>query len=178
MEALNQYKEKDRTADRILNRVYLDELNRMALEKSNEEVFSSDELGSTISLLRVLFRNYNKSAKIIGTSLCSKILGDEECRRKLDMFEFPINIILTNSPNYISDKVKNYFLNNLINNAHIKEIKGYVTQDGRIESDFLILDDTAYFLEITSKKVARCSFNNPLGALNLSKSFDEIYSKY
>jgi hypothetical protein len=77
----------------------------------------------------------------------------------------------------MSDKIKNYFLNNLENDAQIKEMKGYVAQEGEKESDFLILDDVAYFLEITNAKVARCSFYNPEGVLHLSKKFDEVYNK-
>jgi len=179
VELTNQVVERKETpyVDKILNELLLEEYNKMILERSSEEVFSGDGGGSTRLLLRFLFQNYNKSAKILGTSLCSKILADEECRKKLDIFESPPSIILTNSPSYMSDKIKNYFFNNIESNVQIKETPSYVTQDGEKETDFLILDNIAYFLELSERKVARCSFNNPSGVLNLSKTFDEIYER-
>jgi hypothetical protein len=177
--------------DKVLREILLENYNKGASEGSTEEVFSLDENsstffknGSTILLLQALFKNYNKSVKIVGTSLCNKILRDEECRRKLDIFESSVSIILTNSPNYMSDKIKNYFFNNLNSNAQIKETKShliYLIGKEEKEAEFLILDDIAYFLEhdlASGGKVARCNFNNPEGALHLSKQFDEFYNKY
>jgi hypothetical protein len=165
--------------DVLINRTRLEEYNKRALERDSEEVFSSDAWGSTTLLLRTLFNNYNKSAKIFGTSLCNKILSDEECRKGLELFGSPVNIVLTHSPNNISNKIKNYF-NSVYGNVQIKEINGYAIQhaEKNIESDFLILDDTAYLLELTESKLSRCSFNNPKGALNLSKQFDDIYNRH
>jgi len=165
------------SVDKSLKERLSKDYNKRALERNSEEVFSSDRGGSTALLLRALFKNYNKSAKIVGTSLCNKILEDEECRKRLDMFELPVKILLTNSPNEISNKIKNYFTTKY-SKTQIKEIKGYVIQniDKKLETDFLILDNIAYFVELTNFKLARCSFNNIEGALNLSNQFDNIYN--
>lgn len=95
------------------------------------------------------------------------------------MFELPVKIILTNSPNEISNKIKNYFIT-AYSNIQVKEMSGYIIQnvEKKPETDFLILDDIAYFVELTNSKLARCSFNNIEGALNLSKQFDNIYKNY
>lgn len=166
--------------DKLLGEITLEEYNKRVLERSNEEVFSSDKGGTTILLLQTLFKNFNKSAKIIGTSLCSKIIADEECRKRLDMFESPISIILTNSPNYMSEKIKNYFFNNLNSKVQPKEMYSHLTEKMGKEVEFLVLNDLSYFFEINvfKGKVARCNFNNPQGALHLSNTFDTFYNKY
>ncbi len=166
--------------DKVLREMYLEKYSEKALKKSPEEIFSSDSGGTTKLLLSILFKNYNKSVKIFGTSLCNKILMNEECRKRLDMFEYPAQIILTKYPNYIADKIKHDFLNNMNSNAQVKEMGGYAIQnmEKKPETEFLILDDIAYFLELTNSNVARCNFNNPPGVLNLSKTFDEIYNKH
>jgi hypothetical protein len=167
------------SVDKLLRELRSEKFNKMALERSTEEVFSSDKEGSTILLLRALFKNYNQSVKILGTSLCDKIINDEECLKRMYMVETPVKIILTHSS---APKNLGNYLNNgqMIHGVNVKEMKSYVIQntEKKLETDFLVLDDLAYFVELTDSKLARCSFNNIEGALNLSKRFDEIYNNY
>jgi hypothetical protein len=169
--------------DKLLEVAQIKYYNIRALERNTEELFSVSRR-TTMLLLRTLFNNYNKSVKIVGSSLCSKILADEDCRKRLDMFESPARIILTNFPNYEGEKIKNYFFNNMNSRVSIKEIKSFLTskfETGEKEGEFLVLDDIAYFFEHDLKsgeKGARCSFYNLKGALHLSKTFDDIYNKH
>jgi hypothetical protein len=112
--------------DKLLRELRSEDFNKRALERSTEEVFSSDRGGSTKLLLRTLFKNYNQSVKILGTSLCDKIINDEECLKRLYLFETPVKIILTHS-----SAPKNFgnYLNNgqMIHGVNVKEMKSCAT---------------------------------------------------
>jgi hypothetical protein len=176
------------TQNWIANKEYwLERCNKLILGGSNEEVYGTDRSHSSILLLQTLFKNFNKSAKIAGTSLCNKIISDEECRERLDMFEFPVSMILTGAKKNIPVNLRDYLSIQPADKFNVKETNSYLThifETGEREIEFLVLNDIAYFFEHNLKsngqggKAARCSFNDLSGALHLSKTFDDVYNKH
>lgn len=168
--------------DFAVKKVFLEKYTKMALEGSNEDFFVSDENGYTKIMLQILLNNYNQSVKILGTSLCNKILGDEQCRKVLEKSAYPVDIILTNYPNITSQKIKNYFSHNFYENVSVKEISSNLVipwGDSKKEIEFLVLDNKSYLYEINfehEEKITKGNFNDPKEASYLYRKFNEIYN--
>ena len=166
--------------DSAVKELFLERYSKMALEGSNEDFFVSDENGRTKIMLQILLNNYTQSVKIFGTSLCNKILGDEQCRKILEKSANPVDIILTNYPNVTLQKIKNHFSHNFYENVNVKEISSNLViplGDSKKEIEFLVLDNRSYLYEILNgEKIAKGSFNNPREASFLSGKFNEMYN--
>ena len=168
--------------DSAIKKVFLERYTKMALEGSSKDFFVSDENGYTKIMLQILLNNYTQSAKIFGTSLCNKILGDETCRKVLEKSAYPVDIILTNYPNITLQKIKNYFSHNFCENVNVKEISSNLvipSGDSKKEIEFLVLDNKSYLYEINfghGEKITKGNFNDPKEASYLSRKFNEIYN--
>jgi hypothetical protein len=172
---------KDPELEKNIQEVFLKTYTEKALKGINEDFFVSDRDYKTNYSLRILLSNCNNSVKIVGTSLCNKILGDETCRKILEKSNYPINIILTNVPNEVSEKIQNYFLYNFYEKIGLRKISHNLIMSGdtKKEAEFLVLDNKSYFFEIGSVnggKIAIGNFNDSESVIKLVKKFDEIYN--
>lgn len=174
-----QFSKKYREIDsRMSLSQYREKVKRLARERSSQAIFNST-IDHAAIIIESMIETTREEICILSGSLNPRVYGRDEIVSQAQFF-------LANTDRKMRILVEDFDVTNFRENPFIEEIVNSKNVEIRITSrdtaasldfHFLVSDGGAYrFEEDKSKASAIASFNDPDGAANLKKIFDQIWN--